>query len=151
MFQQLFWQSLKIQRKFPVKIFLKRILFHSRVCSKEIETRYIRYIKCSIYSNICVCPVPFRVPLHMSAEPKRCFLNYPKGGTYIFQLRTTYWFRGYVSSNQIHLLFGTCAPKIGQKGLKMGLKCLVLEWYGLVWLVWPKLVWSEKINPSCLL
>ena len=37
----------------------------------------------------------------------------------------------YVSSNQIHLLFGTFGPKLGQKGLKMGLKCLGLVWYGL--------------------
>ena len=70
----------------------------------------------------------------MSAEPKWCFLNYPKGGTNIFQLRTTNWFRGYVSSNQIHPLFGTFAPKLGQKGPKMGLKCLWLVWFGLIWL-----------------
>ena len=71
---------------------------------------------------------------HMSAEPKWCFLNYPKGGTYIFQLRTTQWFRVYVSSNQIHLLFGIFAQKIDQKGLKTGLKCLGLVWFGLIWL-----------------
>ena len=36
-----------------------------------------------------------------------------------------------MSSNQIHLLFGTLAQKMGQKGLKMGLKCPGLVWYGL--------------------
>ena len=35
--------------------------------------------------------------------------------------------------NQIHLLFGTFGQKMGQKGLKMGLKCLGLVWYGLAW------------------
>ena len=78
----------------------------------------------------------------MSAEPKRCFSNWSKGETNIFQLRTTHWFRGYVSSNQIHPLFGTFAQKIGQKGLKMGLKCLGLVWHGLVWLV-CNINWSE--------
>ncbi len=39
----------------------------------------------------------------MSAEQKRCFSNWSKGETNIFQLRTTIWFRGFVSSNQIHL------------------------------------------------
>ena len=70
---------------------------------------------------------------HMSAEPKWCFLNCSKGGTNIFALRTPHWFRGYVSPNQIHLLFGTFGQKMGQKGLKMGLKCLGLVWYGLAW------------------
>ena len=72
--------------------------------------------------------------LHMSAEPKWCLLNWSKGETSIFQFRTTNWFRGYVSSNQIHLIFGIFAQKRGQKCLKMGLKCLGLVWYGLVWL-----------------
>ena len=36
-----------------------------------------------------------------------------------------------MSSNQIHLLFGTLAQKMGQKGLKMALKCPGLVWYGL--------------------
>ena len=62
---------------------------------------------------------------HMSAEPKWCFSNYPKGGTNIFQLRTTYQLRG---SNQTHLLFGTFALKMGKNNLKMGLKCLGLVW-----------------------
>ena len=44
---------------------------------------------------------------------------------------TPYWLRGYVSLNQIHLLFGTLAQKLGQKGLKMDLKCPGLVWYGL--------------------
>ena len=65
---------------------------------------------------------------HMSAEPNQCFLNYPKGETNIFQLRTTHWFRGYVSPNQIHLLFGTFALKMGENDLKMGLKYLNLVW-----------------------
>ena len=73
------------------------------------------------------------LPWHMSAEPKWCFLNWPKGGTNIFALRTPHWFRGYVSPNQIHLLFGTFGQKMGQKGLKIGLKCLGLVWYGLAW------------------
>ena len=64
----------------------------------------------------------------MSAEPKRCFPNYPKGGTNIFQLRTTYRLWGYVSSNQTHLLFGTFALKMGENDLKKGLKCLGLVW-----------------------
>ena len=71
--------------------------------------------------------------IHMSAEPKLCFWNYPKGETNIFQLRTTHWFKVYVSSNQIHLLLGTFALKMGKKGLKIGLKCFGLVWYGLVW------------------
>ena len=79
---------------------------------------------------------------HMSAEPKWCFLNWPKCETNIFQPRTTNRFRGYVSSNQIHPLFGTFAPKLGQNSLKMGLKCLGLVWYGLVWLVCD-INWSE--------
>ena len=70
---------------------------------------------------------------HMSAEQKWCFLNRPKGETNIFQLRTPHCFRGYVSSNQIHFLFGTLGPKMGQKGIKMGLKCLGLVWDGLAW------------------
>ena len=37
----------------------------------------------------------------------------PKGETNIFQLRTTHWFMGYASANQIHLLFGTFAQKNG--------------------------------------
>ena len=44
---------------------------------------------------------------HMSAEQKWCFSNCPKGEANIFQLRTPHWFRGYVSPNQIHLLFWT--------------------------------------------
>ena len=98
----------------------------------------------------------------MSAEPNWCFLNYPKGETNIFQfidqnkimnsvkpnlnifqIRTTLGFRGYVSSNQIHLLFGTFALKMGQKGLKMALKCFGLVWYGLVWLSFDP-NWSEE-------
>ena len=48
-----------------------------------------------------------------------------------------------MSSNQIYLLFGTFALKMGQKGLEMGLKSPGLVWYGLVWLGCdPK--WSEK-------
>ena len=39
-----------------------------------------------------------------------------------------------MSPNQIHLLFGTFGLKMGQKGLKMGLKCPGLVWYGLAWL-----------------
>ena len=69
----------------------------------------------------------------MSAEPKWCFSNCSKGGTKIFALRTPPWFRGCVSPNQIHLLFGTFGQKMGQKGLKIGLKCLGLVWYGLAW------------------
>ena len=79
----------------------------------------------------------------MSAEPKWCFLNYPKGETNIFQLRATHWFRGYVSPNWIHLLFGTFVLKMGHKGLKMGLKCFGLVWYSLVWLSCDS-NWSEK-------
>ena len=79
----------------------------------------------------------------MSAEQKWCFSNWPKGETNIFQLRIPHWFRGYVSPNQIHLLFGTFAPKMGQKGLKIGLKCFSLVWYGLVWLSCDP-NWSEK-------
>ena len=37
-----------------------------------------------------------------------------------------------MSPNQIHLLSGTFDLKMGQKGLKMGLKCPGLVWYGLV-------------------
>ena len=36
-----------------------------------------------------------------------------------------------MSQNQIHLLFGILAKKVGQKGVKMGLKCPGLVWYGL--------------------
>ena len=36
-------------------------------------------------------------------------------------------------SNQIHLLFGSLDPEIGQKDLKTDLKCFDLVWYGLVW------------------
>ena len=57
----------------------------------------------------------------------------PKGETNIFQLRTSHWFMGYVSPNQIHLLFGTLAPKMGYKGPKIDQKCLGLVWYGLAW------------------
>ena len=45
------------------------------------------------------------------------FSNWSKGETNIFQLSTPHWFRGYVSPNQIHLLFGTFGQKMGQKGL----------------------------------
>ena len=38
-----------------------------------------------------------------------------------------------MSSNQIHLLCGTFGKKMGQKGLKMGIKYLGLVWYGLAW------------------
>ena len=48
-----------------------------------------------------------------------------------------------MSPNQIHLLVGTFALKMGQKGLKMGLKCFGLVWYGLVWLSCDP-NWSEK-------
>ena len=74
--------------------------------------------------------------VHMSAEPKWCFSKMPKGETNIFQLRTTHWFMGYASPNQIHLLFGTFAQKNGSKQPKLGVK--VSDWYGMVWYCHPR-------------
>ena len=70
-------------------------------------------------------------------------MNSVKPNLNLFQIRTTLGFRGYVSSNQIHLLFGTFALKMGQKGLKMALKCFGFVWYGLVWLSFDP-NWSEE-------
>ena len=60
-----------------------------------------------IYSRSLTQGSEAEVQQHMSAEQKWCFSNWPKGETNIFQLRTPHWFRGYVSPNQIHLLFWT--------------------------------------------
>ena len=38
-----------------------------------------------------------------------------------------------MSSNQIHLLFGTFGKKMGQNGLKMGIKCFGFVWHGAAW------------------
>ena len=73
------------------------------------------------------------------------FFNWPKGETNIFTVGTPNWFRGYLSPNQIHLLFGTFGLKMGQKGLKMGLKCPGLVWYGLAWLGFYPGTW---LNPK---
>ena len=92
-------------------------------------------LRCStsilIYSNSFGCQSVMCnvLPPHMSAEPKLCFSNYPKGGINIFQLRTTYWLWGYVSSNQTHLLFSNFALKMGDKWPKNGPK---MSWFGMV-------------------
>ena len=46
-----------------------------------------------------------------------------------------------MSPNQIHLLSGTFDLKMGQKGLKMGLKCPGLVWFGLAWLGYDPRTW----------
>ena len=86
-------------------------------------------VYCYLYSD----SLPSSYVGHMSAEQKLCFSNWPKGETNIFQLRIPHWFRGYVSPNQIHLLFGTFGQKMGQKGHNMGLRCLDFVWHGLAW------------------
>ena len=61
---------------------------------------------------------------HMSAEPKWCFLNYP--------ILAMSFIRGYVSSNQIHLLFGIFVQKMVKNTWKRAFKGLY--WFGLAWL-----------------
>ena len=75
---------------------------------------------------------PFgKMILHMSAEPKWCFLNYPKGVMGIFLVLTMSFIRGYVSSNQIHLLFGIFVQKMVKNTWKRAFKGLY--WFGLAW------------------
>ena len=85
---------------------------------------------------LLVWQIPAQTPTlnvsHMSAEPKWCFLNYPKGVMGIFLVLTMSFIRGYVSSNQIHLLFGIFVQKMVKNTWKRAFKGLY--WFGLAWL-----------------
>ena len=52
---------------------------------------------------------------------------------------------GYAHSIWLRWFFGTFALKIGQKGLKMGIKCLGLVWFG--W-AWPVCDTGSWLNPK---
>ena len=53
--------------------------------------------------------------------------------------------REYAHSIWSQCFFGTFAQKMGQKGLKMGLKCPGLVWYGLAWMGYDPGTW---LNPK---
>ena len=93
----------------------------------------------NLVNNTCSNAKIKLYPFHMSAEPKWCFLNYPKGGIGIFLFLTMSFVRGYVSSNQIHLLFGIFGQKMVKNNLKSTIKGLVWFGHGLVVILgWPQ-------------
>ena len=65
---------------------------------------------------------------HMSVEPKRCILNWSKGGTGIFIPVTMSQIRGYATPNQIHLLFGISVKKCAKTTQNKASKGLI--WFG---------------------
>ena len=80
---------------------------------------------CNLFNSI-----PKLTP-HMSVEPKWCFLNWSKGRTGIFIPVMISHIRGYVTPNQIHLLFGIFVKKCAQNTQNKAFRGLI--WFGLVW------------------
>ena len=70
--------------------------------------------------------------LSSSQEFRSACLNYPKGVMGIFLVLSMSFIRGYVSSNQIHLLFGIFVQKMVKNTWKRAFKGLY--WFGLAWL-----------------
>ena len=88
-------------------------------------------------------------PAHMSVELKWCFLNWSKGGTGIFIPVTMSQIRGYVTPNQIHLLFGIFVKKCAKTTQNKA--SIGLIWFGnnlvmiqgVPWHVWTtKIAWK---------
>ena len=78
--------------------------------------------------------LPFIRPL-VEAPPHVCgtkmmFLNWSKGGTGIFIPETMSQIRGYVTPNQIHLLFGIFVKKCAKNTQNKAFEGLI--WFGLV-------------------
>ena len=87
-----------------------------------------------LMKRLCVCACAtscYLIIEYMSVEPKWCFLNCSKGRTGIFLLMTMSQIRGYVTPNQIHLLFGIFVKKCAKNTQIKASKGLI--WFGLVW------------------